>query len=226
MKKDDYKTEFEKQRQEIDLDENNDNLPSRAALHGKGRKEKKKSGNLLINIILGLFTLIPVIILVYVVTDFYNPGANPSAKDTDTGIRYEETPKNTTDGKNDDPDKDIALGEKADGGKVDSKDVKEEEPKIEIDKKPEVNTKPEVEKKPEEKPVTKPVVDVNPTPEKKPEVTPEKKPTGKTHKVATGETLYRISVNYYGSDVGVEKIKKANGLSSNNIAVGQTLIIP
>lgn len=86
--KDDYKTEFEEHRQEIDQE--GDNLPSRAELHRKGRKPKKKSSHLMINVILGLFTLIPVIILVYVVSDFYNPGSNPAAKDGDTSVRYEE----------------------------------------------------------------------------------------------------------------------------------------
>lgn len=50
----------------------------------------------------------------------------------------------------------------------------------------------------------------------------------KTHTVKANETLYRIAVNYYGSGSsgGVEKIKKANGMSSETISVGQTLIIP
>ncbi len=209
MKKDNYKTEFEEHRQEIGQDD--DNLPSRAELHRKGRKSKKKSSHLMINVVLGLFTLIPVIILVYVVSDFYNPGSNPSAKDGNTNISYEETANKKTDEKIEDTDKDIVLDEKDD-------DVVEDDGKV-VE---EVKTTPEV----ETKPVEKPVVNVNPTPEKKPEVKPEDKTTSKTHRVADGETLYRISVNYYGSDVGVEKIKSANGLSSNNISVGQTLTIP
>ncbi|HEX5564525.1 MAG TPA: LysM peptidoglycan-binding domain-containing protein, partial [Sporosarcina sp.] len=48
----------------------------------------------------------------------------------------------------------------------------------------------------------------------------------RTHIVAANETLYRIAMNYYGSDAGIEKIKKANGLSSNDIMAGQKLIIP
>lgn len=209
MKKDNYKTEFEEQRKEIAQDD--DNLPSRVELHRKGRKPKKKSSHMMINVVLGLFTLIPVIILVYVVSDFYNPGSNPAAKDGDNNVSYEETANKKTDEKIEDPDKDIALD---DDGKV----VEDEKTT------PKVETKPV--EKPVEKPIEKPVVDVNPTPEKKPEVKPEVKPAGKTHKVANGETLYRISVNYYGSDAGVEKIKRANGLSSNSIMVGQTLTIP
>ena len=94
------------------------------------------------------------------------------------------------------------------------------------------------ETKVEEKPVSKPVVNVNPTPEKKPEVKvepkpekkpevkPEPKPVAKTHTVGSNENLYRISLKYYGNGEGVEKIKSANGLSSNEIRVGQRLVIP
>jgi LysM repeat protein len=206
MKKENYKTEFEEHRKEIDND--GDNLPSRADLHRKGRKQKKKSSHLMINVVLGLFTLIPVIILVYVVSDFYNPGSNPSAKDGDAHVSYEETVNKKIDEKKEDATKDISLDDKDD--EENGKDEEEVEPN------PEVETKPE----------TKPVVEVDPTTEKKDEVKPEQEAIGKTHKVANGETLYRISVNYYGSDAGVEKIKNANGLSSNDIMVGQTLTIP
>ena len=48
----------------------------------------------------------------------------------------------------------------------------------------------------------------------------------KTHVVAPGETLFRIAMNYYGTPDGVGKIKAANGLSSNDISAGQSLIIP
>lgn len=210
MEKNNYKAEFEEDRKEIEQD--SDKLPSRSELRRKGRKPKKKSRHLMINVFLGLFTLIPVVFLVYVVNDFYTPESNPAAKDEDTNVSYEETANKKTDEKIEDPDKDIVLDEKEDDGK----DVKVVQP---------IPT-PEAEKKPEEKPKEKTVVNVNPPPEKKPVVKSEEKPTGKTHKVANGETLYRISVNYYGSDVGVEKIKRANGLSSNNIMVGQTLTIP
>jgi LysM repeat protein len=46
------------------------------------------------------------------------------------------------------------------------------------------------------------------------------------HKVEKGETLYRIAINYYHSDAGIEKIKTANNLQSNEIQLGQTLKIP
>ncbi len=45
----------------------------------------------------------------------------------------------------------------------------------------------------------------------------------KTHKVKKGETLGEIAEKY---GVGLSKLKKANGISGNNIQVGQTLKIP
>lgn len=52
---------------------------------------------------------------------------------------------------------------------------------------------------------------------------------GKTIVVQSSETLYRIAVNNYGASgaaAAVEKIKQANGLASNNISPGQTLVLP
>ncbi|WP_080845418.1 LysM peptidoglycan-binding domain-containing protein [Cytobacillus gottheilii] len=46
------------------------------------------------------------------------------------------------------------------------------------------------------------------------------------HTVKAKETLYRVSMNYYSSADGVEIIKQANGLSSNEIQAGQVLKIP
>lgn len=44
--------------------------------------------------------------------------------------------------------------------------------------------------------------------------------------VEKNDSLYKISVKYYGDGSGIDKIKEANGLTSEAIAVGQTLIIP
>lgn len=218
MKNDDYKTDFEEHRKEIGLDDGHDvsKLPSRSELHRKGRKPKKKSSHTMINVILGLFTLIPVLILVYIISDFYTPGDRTSAKGGDTGTLFEMNSEK--------PDENSAVAEKDDEKKVTSKEDEKSAGKTE--------------EKVEEKPVSKPVVNVNPTPEKKPEVKveskpekkpevkPEPKPVAKTHTVGSNENLYRISLKYYGNGEGVDKIKSANGLSSNEIGVGQTLVIP
>jgi len=220
MKNDDYKTDFEEHRKEIGLDDGHEvsKLPSRSELHRKGRKPKKKSSHTMINVILGLFTLIPVLILVYIISDFYTPGDRTSAKGGDTGTLFEMNSEK--------PSGNAAVADKD----ADKKETSKEDEKS--------AGKTEADAKVEEKPVSKPVVNVNPTPEKKPEVKvepkpekkpevkPESKPVSKTHTVGSNENLYRISLKYYGNGEGVEKIKKANGLSSNEIGVGQTLVIP
>lgn len=218
MKNDDYKTEFEEHRKEISLDEGLDDgkLPSRTDLHRKGRKPRKKSSHTMINIILGLFTLIPVVILVYIISDFYTPGDRTSAKGGETGTLFEMNSE-TSDEKN-------AVADKGEEKKATNKD----------DEKTAVQSENEKETKVEEKPVSKPVVNVNPVPEKKPVVKaepkpdkkPVEKPASKSHTVASNENLYRISLKYYGNGSGVAKIKSANGLSSDEISVGQTLVIP
>lgn len=52
------------------------------------------------------------------------------------------------------------------------------------------------------------------------------KEEGAYHIVQPGETLYRISVKYYQSQEGIDKIRNANGITENEIKVGQKLIIP
>lgn len=49
-----------------------------------------------------------------------------------------------------------------------------------------------------------------------------------SHTVTGNENLYRIAIRYYGSGSpeNVEKIRRANGISGNNISNGQQLIIP
>lgn len=46
------------------------------------------------------------------------------------------------------------------------------------------------------------------------------------HTVKSNETLYRIAMNYYKSQSGIEIIRKANNLKGNEIRVGQVLKIP
>jgi type IV pilus assembly protein PilO len=50
--------------------------------------------------------------------------------------------------------------------------------------------------------------------------------TATTHKVQKGETLYTIALRYFNSNVGMERIKEANGMKSEALQAGQTLIIP
>lgn len=50
--------------------------------------------------------------------------------------------------------------------------------------------------------------------------------TATTHKVQKGETLYTIAIRYFNNNEGMERIKEANGLESEVIQAGQTLVIP
>jgi len=219
MKKEDYKTKFEEHRQTVFIDEENSIL-SRSELRQKGRKPKNSSANRTINIILALFTLIPVGILVYVLTDFYEPQKSSTTELKSNGSY--EINKDLASGTNVDPPVELVID-----------DVEKEEVNTDISKKPEPETD-ETTSKPVEKPVEKtevvatekPVVKPEVKPVTKPVVKPQEQTVGKTHIVAENETLYRISNNYYKSDAGIEKIKKANGLSSNTINAGQKLIIP
>jgi type IV pilus assembly protein PilO len=47
-----------------------------------------------------------------------------------------------------------------------------------------------------------------------------------TYTVKPGDTLYSISMQYYGTPKGVENIQVANNLTSNKVMVNETLIIP
>lgn len=58
--------------------------------------------------------------------------------------------------------------------------------------------------------------------EPKPAPKPKAK-TATTHKVAKGDTLYSLSKRY---GVSVERIREANNMSDNNLAVGRRLKIP
>lgn len=242
MNNNDYKTDFEEQRKEIDLDNGTDEkLPSRVERHGRGRKTKKTSNHTMINIILGIFAFIPILIFAFVIYNFYfgsdsgsasdnsdvtmdiSPGktegsisvVGDSEKDDDSNTVNEKDNTNTDVGSGKPP---VSVNPSVNGdGASDTTgktETEAEKPEVKPETKPQAKPKPEA--KPEIKPQEKP----------KPETKPETKPQSATHVVAANETLYRISMNYYGSDVGVEKIKKANGLSSNDIMAGQKLIIP
>lgn len=96
-----------------------------------------------------------------------------------------------------------------------------------------VETAPEkVSERPEEKPEPKlepkPVPKPEPVPKPKPEPKQEPKPEGKVvyHTVKPQETVFRISMTYYNSQSGIEKIRQANNLNGNDIKVGQVLKIP
>lgn len=244
MKKDDYKIDFEEQRKEIDLPDGEE-IQSRVELHSKSTKKESRFS--LVNVLLIIFTLIPITILAFVFISL-NLSKDPITPQADEdGIQFE-----TIDKSNDDAD----LGEK------EKKEQEEKEKKAQEEKEKEEKelARAEEEKKKEaarQKEKEKQEAEARKEAARKKEEERQKEEArqkelarqqaekekqqaednknqnqnepsagGKTHTVAPGETLYRISVNYYQSGDGVNKIRQANGLSSNDISVGQTLIIP
>lgn len=79
-------------------------------------------------------------------------------------------------------------------------------------------TEEEVEEKPAPKPAAKPAA----KPASKPAAKPQPKPAKVYHTVKKGENLYRISQKY---GVTIDQIKKKNNLKSDNLTVGQKLVI-
>lgn len=224
MKKNDYRTEFEEQRQEINMNEdpNNGEIPSRVDLHRKGRKVKRRSGPKLINVLLGLFTLIPVGILIFVVFTWNSPRLEPAEID-DSQFQFETSGKSSGDVIDEEDGKlskeELAKEEQA------KKAAEEEQVRKEQEEQAKKAAEEEQARKAQEEQLKK---DEAAAAEKAKEEQAEKEeqPAARTHTVAAGETLYRISVNYYKSGDGVAKIIQANGLTSNEISTGQKLIIP
>lgn len=212
MKKDQYEEDFEQQRKEIIVEEESKEIPSRTEVH-QSKKKEKKNRTKLINIILAVFTLIPIVILIYVLSDLYSPSVPNQVPVEKAKVSISKN--------------DITDGNAA---------VKEDESEAEDTKKPAVVVNPEKpveqQKKPAEKPADPPKKEPVQQPVQKPAPKPVEKPVQKpvqgarSHVVKSNETLYRISVNYYGDGSHVQKIQQANGLSSNEISVGQTLVLP
>ncbi|OZS79365.1 hypothetical protein CF394_02795 [Tetzosporium hominis] len=93
----------------------------------------------------------------------------------------------------------------------------EEEPADEQVEPTETQDQPE-ENQSEEEPVVEEEEEEQPAEEP---VQPER-----THTVQSNETLYRIAMNYYNDPTAVDRIKQANNLTSNEISVGQVLVLP
>lgn len=194
------------------MKEEKEPLPPRSRVH-RNQKTKKpiKVKYPIIRMLALFFILLPLIIFT-VYTYMYTPAGSEKA-DTQTdfetvGVNKEQTPSNN---------------------------IKEEE-QIQEDKK---NTEAVIEKEEEEKSTVKQPPEANapkeqpeqPAQTENPASQPEEKetePEGKIvfHTVKSNENLFRVSLKYYQSQDGIEKIKRANNLSNNEIRVGQVLKIP
>lgn len=213
MNNDDYQNKIEEYRKPIQINGEESKLNTRTSRRSNTLppKKTKQRRNLLLPILFFFFILIPVSFLIYVFA-FYQPNVNETTVYDNSEVQYEQNDEDTTtetDGEN---------------TATDSEENTDTETPVES---AEPEEQPEVEETPvEEEPVEEAPVEVQPEEQPIEEPTEPEPSSGKTHVVQPGETLYRIAMNYYNSPDAVEQIKAANGLSSNEISSGQTLVLP
>ncbi len=206
MDKNDYKNKIEEHRKPINLDgeESSDSRMSRRTAN-QPVKHTNKSRNYLLPILFAIFILIPFGFLIYIQA-FYKPNQNETAV-LETGVfEYKQNDEETEEiGGTDEVDE--PATNKEDESETNKEDESQNTDEVIV----EDDTKAE-ESPSEITPVEEPVE--------------EEQPSEKTHIVQPNETLYRIAMNYYNSADAVEKIKEANGLTSDTISSGQKLILP
>ena len=220
MDKKNYRESLEKDRQEINA-ESTSNL-SRRAHRQPGNQKTPKRRNVLLPTLFSIFILIPVSVLIYVVF-FYVPDDTLTDTKNENEVSFEtaEPSEEST----------VIVPEEAEEEEAEeAKEPAETETDAKEEEKEEESVKPDpVKEEKEEVETEKPDVSTV-TPVQTPAVeTQEPAETQKTVVVRENETLYRIAVNNYGASgagAAVEKIKQANGMSSNEIYPGQTLILP
>lgn len=251
MGKQDYREAIEKGRQEITVHSNS--APSRRAYRKTTKEKPKKNRSILLPTLFFLFILIPVTILIYVAA-FYEPDDTLTASSVNNEVSLEsqapETPEVPVASDEDeatdeqepavDPEKaaaeqqakEKAAEEKAAAEKAAAEKTAAEKAAVQREAAAKEQAQKEAAEKAQaqrerEQAEAKRQQEKAAAEQKKEQE--EKASASKTHTVQAGETLYRIAVNNYGASgasAGVEKIKQANGLSSNEITVGATLILP
>ncbi|MET1013379.1 MAG: LysM peptidoglycan-binding domain-containing protein [Paenisporosarcina sp.] len=200
MNNDDYKHKIDEHRKPITL-ENESRSNSRVTRRSTKPNvdQPKPRRNLLLPILFTIFILIPVGFLIYIQV-FYQPNQNETAIVKDSEFEYEENKQNLVDSE---------VADETDESNTDSSKEDEETEPIE--------------------PVAKDEDSENEVTQDEQEDTEESvepETSEKSHVVQPNETLYRIAMNYYNSPDAVQKIKEANGLTSDSISTGQTLILP
>lgn len=254
MGKQDYREAIEKGRQEINVHSNS--APSRRAYRKTAKEKPKKTKSILLPTLFFLFILIPVSILIYVAFLYEpNDTLTASSVNNEVSLESQspETPLVPMDSDQEEEPadeqasqeqkeaeqqaKDKAAAEKAAAEKeAAEKEQAQKEAAAKEQAQKEAAAKEQAQKdaaakaqaqREREQAEAKRQQEKAAAEQKKAQE--EKAAASKTHTVQAGETLYRIAVNNYGASgasAGVEKIKQANGLSSNEITVGSTLILP
>jgi LysM repeat protein len=206
-------------------------LPPREQIHRQKKKKTKwKLKYPLIRLLVLFFILLPIIIFSVI---SYRDGAkkvNGVEKPSNDSIGYE-----TINLEKSKDDEETTNLENSDGMKETSpennaSEEPSEESKDELEQ-PETNVDTSVPPdSTNENKTDTPVSDNNSDEEKKADSsetsTESETSTIVTHTVQPKENLYRLAMRYYHSPKGMDIIKKANHLQSNQISVGQVLEIP
>ncbi|EDN7758705.1 LysM peptidoglycan-binding domain-containing protein [Listeria monocytogenes] len=199
------------------------------------RKGKKKTifRYPLLNLLIVFFLLIPIVIVIVFVTVQNMGSSNEVKTDTESTVNVSDN----TQSKEDKEKAKKAAEEKAATEKA-AEEKKAAEAKAEADKKKQeedavkaANERKEKEAAEEKAAADKAAADkaaAEKAAQQKANESTQKK-AGGSHTVKAGDTLYSIARSAYGqagAAAGVEKIKQANGLGSNNVPVGTVLTIP
>ncbi|EAD9072586.1 LysM peptidoglycan-binding domain-containing protein [Listeria monocytogenes] len=199
------------------------------------RKGKKKTifRYPLLNLLIVFFLLIPIVIVIVFVTVQNMGSSNEVKTDTESTVNVSDN----TQSKEDKEKAKKAAEEKAAAEKA-AEEKKAAEAKAEADKKKQeedavkaANERKEKEAAEEKAAAEKAAADKAAAEKAAQQKANEstQKNAGGSHTVKAGDTLYSIARSAYGqagAAAGVEKIKQANGLGSNNVPVGTVLTIP
>ncbi|WP_422123436.1 LysM peptidoglycan-binding domain-containing protein [Planococcus sp. X10-3] len=228
MDKKNYRESLERDRQEIN-GENTSTL-SRRAHRQPGKQKSPQRRNLLLPGLFFIFILIPVSILIYVAF-FYVPDDTLIGAENENEVSFEKTSPSEK--------SEVLVPEELEEEDSDNTEEAEEDKQssdaaVKKEEKPEKIVKEEPAEEPTEPAETEKPAETEAPAEETPAAAPdepaeEANSERKTVIVKEQETLYRIAVNNYGASgagAAVEKIKQANGLGSNEIYPGQTLILP
>jgi LysM repeat protein len=228
MNKDPFRDQADKLKQKIErvqeetIPKKREPLPPRSELHReKKKKNKVKLKYPLISLLLLFFILMP--LTVFSIYSYFDSRNEPlvvlseenneveevqydrTDEEEDSGVVSEENPEAELPDENE-----TTVPEKSQESVNDAEGTKEEK-KLPAAKAAEVKEPEKEESAPEES-------DSAPTQETDPQII--------YHTVQPQETIFRIAMKYYHSQDGIEKIKQANNLPSNEIQSGQVLKIP
>lgn len=222
---------------ELGQDNLQPSLPSRLEVHGTKREQNKyKLKYPVIKALAIFFILLPVALygwFTFASKSDQAKGDNSNHNSYETvGLNNDESKKdeNLNNNENETIENDDSLEEIS----GDSVEQGEPDKPVQPNTKQPINIKPSLPDQPnndtkviapEIEKQTPPKVE-KPKDQTKPE--PEIKEQGKVvyHTVKEKETLFRISMNYFNSQSGIEIIKRENNLQNDNINVGQVLKIP